>query len=145
MVGATRYSVTEWEWLKVQLRLLALESSAPKFVTKFTFADQQVTHLSRDFPEALVNCLFWCETTERLLKKKATRANHLEFYDTWVRSQEQRLSEIVAIFPKLSKEFDFRKHIVYTVLHSYGMGSLPVCQYHGHIVYWRMSSDKVPE
>ena len=145
MIGDSRYSVTEWEWLKAQLRLLALESSAPKFVKRFTFADEQPASLLRDFPEALINCMFWCETTEKLLKRKAPRAKHLEFYDTWVHSEQQRLSQVVELLPELSREFNLQRHIVYTVLHSYGMGSTMVCQYYGSRVHWRISADLVPE
>lgn len=135
-------SLTEWEWFQIQLRMHAMETSARKFVTRYTFGK---THTERDFPEALVQCRFWCVTTDALIKKKARRTEHLEFYATWVQSEEEILKEIVARFPGLSKEFDLRNHVVYTILHSYGMGSEPACHFYNRAFHWRMSIDRIPE
>lgn len=142
MIGNATYPLTEWEWFQIQLRLHAMEVRGRKFVTMYTFGE---TQLERDFPEPLVQCSFWCETTDALLKKKAPRIKHLEFYVTWVQSEEQWLSEIIARLPGLSKEFDLKKHIIYTILHSYGMGSVPVCHFYDRAFHWRMSTDDVPE
>jgi hypothetical protein len=153
MIGDATYPLTEWEWFKTQLRLRVLEIRGRKFVTVYTFAEQRKEaegaepqkEFERHFPEALVQCSFWCETTDRLLKKKARRTEHLEFYVTWVESEEQTLRETVALFPTLSKEFDLTKHVVYTILHSYGMGSVPVCHFYNRAFHWSMSTEMVPE
>lgn len=145
MIGNLPYSMTEWEWLTTQLRLKALERSAAKFVTRYTFADQQNEPLSKHFPEALIHCFFWCDTTERLLNEKASRRKHLEFYPGWVESEERAIGEIAAHCPYLSKELDLGKHVVYTILHSYGMGSSAVCDFYSGAVHWRMALDSIPE
>jgi hypothetical protein len=55
------------------------------------------------------------------------------------------LREVIDLFPALSKEFDLKKHVVYTILHSYGMGSMPVCDFYAGAFHWRMSTEIVPE
>jgi len=145
MIGDAIYSPTEWEWFKTKLRLDVLETSGPKFVTRYTFASLPNQPLSMNFPEALVECSFWCETTERLLEKRASRSEHLKFYSTWVSSEQRRVGDMVRSFPRPAKEFDFEKHIVYTVLHNYGMGSLAVCNFYGGNFSWKFEPDRIPE
>jgi hypothetical protein len=60
----------------------------------------------------------------RLLSKKAPRSQHLEFYLSWVRSEQNPLSEIAAPGPNLSNELHLEKHVVYTALHCDGMAAL---------------------
>jgi hypothetical protein len=147
MIGSAPYPLTEWEWLKTQLRLRALQRSAPKFVIRYAFHDEEgrPQSLSKDFQEALIQCAFWCDTTERLLKKKACRSEHLKFYGSWAENEQRSLSAIVAHYPNLSQELDPKKHLLYTFLHSYGNGTLAVCELYGGIFHWRMSPDLVPE
>lgn len=145
MIGCAKYSITEWEWLKVQLRLRSREISAPKFQTRYTFADSPGQSLKQRFPDAVIECSFWCETTKLLLEKKASRTEHLEYYSRWVHSEEVRLGEIIASFPEMSKEFDFKRHIAYAILHAYGMGSLAICHFYGEEFRWPVSRDMIPE
>ena len=144
MIGKATHTLTEWEWFQTQLRLEVMEVRGPKFVTIYTFAEAH-RKIDGKFPDALIQCSFWCSTTDALLKKKARRDKHLEFYATWVEAEEQRLREIIARFPGLSKEFDLNKHVVYTILHNYGMGSLPVCHFYNRAFHWSMSAEMVPK
>lgn len=145
MIGDANYPLTEWEWFKTQLRLRSLEFRGPKFVTNYVFREETGDQLGRQFPEAVIECWFWCETSERLLKKKAKRAEHLQFYASWIESEGQRLRETVTLFPSLSKELDLRRHVVYIILHSYGMGSVPVCHFYQGTFHWAMSTEQIPE
>lgn len=145
MVGQNPFNVTEWDWFKVQIRLQTLELGGKLFVTRYNFSEPSDRTRESRFPSARVQCLFWCKTTEDLLKKKAPRAKHLEFYETWVNSEKRRLREILGDFPALSKEIDLNKNIMFTVLHDYRGGSVPVCHFYDERVHWDMSSDQVPE
>jgi hypothetical protein len=145
MIGSAAFSLTEMEWFKVQLRIDTLERSGAAFVTRYYFPGGKDEPVLRDFPHAEVNCWFWCTTTDELIKKKAPRSEHLSYYTTWVESEQQRLLRMLAGFPGLSKEFDLQRHIVFTVLHGYGMGSAVVCHFYDGKVQWHMSTREVPE
>ena len=146
MLGEAAYPLTEWNWLKTQLRLRALELNGQKFVTRYTFFDdKEGGPLSSGFPDAIIQCSFWCETTDRLLEEKAPRANHLRFYPSWVEAEYQGLNRIVALLPTLSQEFQPKKHLLFTILHDYGGGSVAVCHFYGGTIHWKMASDRIPE
>jgi len=118
MLGQNPFNVTEWDWFKLQIRLQALELGGRLFVTRYNFPEPgDRTRWRSRFPNADVECLFWCKTTEELLEKKARRAEHLEFYETWVQSEQQKLREILRDLPMLSKQIDLHKNVVFTVLH----------------------------
>jgi hypothetical protein len=145
MIGQNSFNVREWDWFKLQIRLQALEVSGKLFVTRYNFPEPGDRTRESRFPNADVECLFWCKTTEELLKKQARRAEHLEFYKTGVQCEERRLREILWELPILSKEIDLHKNVVFTVLHNYGMGSIPVCHFYEKRVHWDMPPDRVPE
>jgi hypothetical protein len=145
MIGQKPFIPTEWDWFKLQLRLHAIESSAKLFVTRYGFPEPKDRISQARFSEAYVHCLFWCKTTEDLLKKRASRATHLGFYESWVQVEIGKLNEILRGLPELSKELDLRKNVLFTVLHNYGMGSIAVCNFFDEKVHWEMSVEQVPE
>jgi hypothetical protein len=144
-LGKNRFKLTDWDWFKLQVRLGVLERGGKLFVIRYAFRDPGEGSPEPRFSNTRVNCYFWCKTTDDLIKKKASRDKHLEVYVTWVPSEEQRLREILRGLPTLAKELDLRKHIVFTVLHGYGMGSVPVCHFHDGKVYWDISDNRIPE
>jgi hypothetical protein len=142
--GKNQFKVTEWDWFKLQVRLSVLECEGKLFVRRYTFRESDERSHDPRFPKASIYCNFWCETTDDLIKKKASREKHLEFYLTWIPAEEQRLREILRDLPALSKELNLSKDVVFTVLHSYGMGSVSVCHFNEGKIYWDMSADQVP-
>jgi hypothetical protein len=144
-LGKNQFKLTEWDWFKLQVRLAVLERGGKHFVTRYAFREPGERSPEPRFSKTRVNCYFSCKTTDDLINKKASRDKHLEFYVTWVPAEEQRLRGILRDLPTLAKELDLRKHIVFTVLHDYGMGSVPVCHSHDGKVYWDISDDRIPE
>lgn len=145
MIGQKQFNVTEWDWFKLQIRVQALERAGKLFVTRYNFPEPGDRTKESRFHNARAQCLFWCKTTEDLLKKKAPRVKHLEFYETWVQSEKRMLREILRDLPVLSREMDLDKNVVFTVLHDYGGGSVPVCHFYDERVHWDMPPDRVPE
>jgi len=145
MVRKKQFRITEWDWFKVQLRLRLLEGNGKWFTTRYVFRGARSTALEKHFPQADIQCMFWCKTTDDLIRKKAARSEHFEYYDTWVASEKARLRETLREFPTLKKQVDLRKSVVFTVLHGYGMGSAVVCHFHNDKVHWEKSTDSVPE
>jgi hypothetical protein len=143
--GENQFKVTEWEWFKLQVRLNSMELGGTHFIRRYVFREPAEPSPEPRFPKAYIQCNFWCKTTDDLINQKASRATHLEFYTTWAASEEDRLRDILRGLPTLSGELDLGKNIVFTVLHNYGMGSVPVCHFHEGKVYWEMSADRVPE
>jgi hypothetical protein len=119
--------------------------SAKLFVVRYGFPEHDDQNHQTHFPEAYVQCHLWCQTTEDLIRKKAKRGTHLEFYLSWVRSELERLREILRRLPALSKELDLHRNVVFTVLHNDGMTSLAVCHFYDEKVHWEMPVDQVPE
>ncbi len=143
MLGTQAFQVSEWDWFKLQLRLTRLELNGKLFRTVYNF-DDEIGDSSKQFPEAQIRCLFWCKTTDDLIRKRAPRSEHLEYYKGWVESEETNIVEFAAAFPHLRNELNPTKHILYTILHKYGMGSIPVCEFYGGKVIWRMTEESVP-
>ena len=83
------------------------------FVVRYGSPESDDRNRQTHFPEAHVQCHLWCQTTEDLIRKKAKRGTHLEFYLSWVRSELERLREILRRLPALSKELDHR-NVVFT-------------------------------
>jgi len=91
-----------------------MERSAKMFVVRYGSPESDDRNRQTHFPEAHVQCHLWCQTTEDLIRKKAKRGTHLEFYLSWVRSELERLREILRRLPALSKELDLHRNVVFT-------------------------------
>ena len=145
MIGKDQLKLTEWDWFRLQCRVHAIEREGKYFITRYTFPESKDSIAKLRFPMALVECSFWCKTTDDLLMRKAPRAEHLEYYPGWVASEKEQLRRILQDLPSLSRKLDLEKNVLFTILHNYGMGSAIVCHFYGRRVHWAMSVKQIPE
>ncbi len=130
MRGDTPFAVTEWEWLKLQLRLYAVERSPETWIERFSFDDERRT----------IACSIWCKTTQRLIEEKADRARQFSFYSNWVEVETIQVSTLLQQLPVLSTEYDLRRDLAFEILYDYGMGSSLVCEFSAGEVTWHRDS-----
>ncbi len=126
MKESAPFTLTEWEWFKLQLRLYAIERSAGGLVARFTFDDENHT----------AKCAVWCKTTQELIDKKADKERQLLFYENWVEVESAQIATLLQQLPALSKQFDVGRDIRFEILYDYGMGSSLVCEFNAGEVMW---------
>lgn len=121
----TPYTVTEWEWLKLQLRLHSLQSRCTAFNIDFAFDDKKGEILC----EVSANPGY--EQTKIGNKEKLK-----DIYDQHVLFERNIIGKIIEDLPVLRQEFDIKKNVTIQFLESYGMGSTLICEYRGPEVIW---------
>jgi hypothetical protein len=122
------FTVTEWEWLKLQLEIRTIRSeTASLWIKRFNFDDEN----------GKVICLIWCDTARKMVNKKASRDEQISFYETWVSSEQLIFKETLQTLPTLREQFNIEKDLVFQILFDYGMGSSLICEYRSGEFIWR--------
>jgi len=121
----TPYNVTEWQWLKLQLKLHQLEYTAELFSTIF------------EFPEnGKIECRIFAMQVQDMVENKASKEEQLEYYEDWADMARRIVLEKIQDLPVLSIEFDIMKDLVISIHHHYGMGASSICEFHGSQIVW---------
>ena len=120
--------ISEWEWLKLKLEMLALHEKAPACTLGFSFDDQT----------GKITCSFWYEVTVQLVQARASQEEQLSYYETWVTNAKYQINRVLQTIPVLSTEFDVDRDVEYEVLYDYGMGATLVCRFSANGVYWNL-------
>lgn len=139
MIRSQPFTVTEWDWFQIQLRVLYLELRGPNFVRTFQFrAGKNLDSFAglglEDDIQLL--CNLYCSTTSELVKKKESREKQLEFYSGWVKSTKAKIEEVLNQLPALRREFSVERNAAFVILDDYGTGSVEVCRFVGDKVLW---------
>lgn len=119
------YTVSEWEWLKLQLRIHMIESRCAAYSLIYTFDDVTGNIL----------CQIWASQGYEQTKV-GNKENLKQIYDQNVLFERNSISEIINKLPKLKKEFDLMEKLTIEFLESYGMGSSLICEYKGNAIKW---------
>lgn len=115
----TPFVVTEWTWFKLQLQIYSLNRRAKYWYTIFNYDDER----------GRLTCSIWCKTVSDLVRKKASKSEHLKYYPGWIEMEQRSILEILEELPVLKNEFDIERDIKFEILHDYGEGSSIVCAY----------------
>ena len=131
------FTVTEWEWFKVQLRLHALEYSAEMFGESYKF-DATVPEVITPAQKmsARVVCTIYGRQVQRMVEQGASREEQLEYYQDWIASQKQVMDHILEELPNLRSKLDLIKDVAYVIVYNYGMGGCPICTFVNGETHW---------
>jgi hypothetical protein len=131
----TPFFVSEWEWLKLQLRLVSLETRGELWLTRFSFEEAQ--HLESEIKNRKIICKIYNGSIDEILKEVNTKEQFQEEYlDGWVEIVKQRIEAILNELPKLNEHFDLASDVKFEIMRDYGMGSYFICSIVGDAVSW---------
>jgi hypothetical protein len=119
-LGSEHFASTEWDWLKVLLRIEALETRSEAYTIGYSFEEK---------PRRLIRCTVWAQHTSTMLHAHASRAEQLEYYRDWVALEKERIQRSIAGLPGLRKQLRFSRDVVIDIAEAYGMGSAVICRY----------------
>jgi hypothetical protein len=119
------YSVSEWQWLKLQLTLHKLESRCFSFYLSYTYDER----------EGNIICDIWANPGYEQTKI-GNREKLKDIYDQHVLFERNVIHMIIEGLPVLRQEFDVKKNVTIQFLESNGMGSTLICEYRSSEVIW---------
>ena len=124
------FAVSEWEWLKLQLRVYSLENRAEIYGEYYDFDEN-----------GKVICNIFGKQVQGMVDNKANQTEQLEYYRGWVQGVKRNLEKILSRLSGLSKSFDMKSDLVVRIRYSYGMGASLVCELVGDSVKWAKSNE----
>lgn len=135
------YRVTEWEWLKLQIKLSTMDSKSETLSARYEFRDSKEPAMfnfrKASLPRKVdIVCMIFGAYTNELIRSGASKKEQLEYYPGWVRLEKQRMEKILNTLPILKKQLNLNTHAAFLIMHHYGMGSSRVCMFLGDEVTW---------
>ena len=135
MIQDFPFFVSEWEWLKLQLRLVSLETRGELWLTRFSF--EEASQLDSEIKNRKIICKIYNGSIDEILKEVNTKEQFQEEYlNGWVKIVKQRIEAILNELPKLKEYFDLALDVEFKVMRDYGMGSYFICSIVGDDVSW---------
>lgn len=121
------FLVTEWEWLKLQLRLYAQESKGELFGIRFGFTDDPCH----------IHCKIFNSCFDQIFKETKDRDQiYEEYISGWVEMENEIILKIISTLPETSKTFNTKEDLIYEIMWDYGTGSSVVCTINGNKIDW---------
>jgi hypothetical protein len=127
-LGAEAARVSELDWFRLQLQLLAIESKAPKRSVRY--------EIDEDASASLIGCGIYHDTAQVFMEDGTSKEEQLSYYRDWVEGEADRIEKITVTLRTLGERFRVREHITFTIYAPYGMGSTRVCTIKGSTVEW---------
>jgi len=132
MAGKHRsFAVSEWEWLKLQLRLHAVEYRAEIFSEYYDFKDP-----------GKVTCKIFAKQVQEMMDKKASKTEQLEYYKDWVEGVKRNIQRTLELLPGLRKSFNMKSDLTIRIMHHYGMGGSLICEFVGDKINWSKTTEQ---
>jgi len=128
MIGDDFFQVTEWDWLKLQLDVVALKSRGNYVSKLYHFNDDKRT----------ITCSVYLSDLQEERTRQVSRQEDLETYMDWLRSEQMIISKLMERLPKMQSSFDFKKQFVLEILQERPGGMSPhmICRIEGDEVIW---------
>lgn len=106
------FSVTELEWLKIHLRMAALEGSGERLSYRFEFTD--------DLSKELACHIYFRDDDSNSIKAESDSGRQ-EIYEGWMSLADSIMRTAVEL-ARLPAPFQWRPTVKYVLYESYGMG-----------------------
>jgi len=119
------FIVREWDWLKVQLRLHAVEQRAEMLSEYYDFDD----------PGKVV-CNIFAKQVQEMVDKNAVHSEQLEYYKDWAEMVKRNLQTLLEGLPGLRKSFDVKSDLVVRIMYHGGLGGSLICAMTGDKIEW---------
>ncbi|HEY6329900.1 MAG TPA: hypothetical protein VI756_11230 [Blastocatellia bacterium] len=120
--GNAPFVITEWEWFRFSLRLLALERSASLFGLNYEFNDRNRTVKCVIYHGELAVCAQGLEDARRFVD---------EYILGWVHWAESDIKSTLAHLPGLARDFRLDERATFVVVSRTKAGSTVVCTIKG--------------
>ena len=127
MKSEKTYSLTEWDWFTLQMRLIAIESRGTEIHYQFDFDRNR-----RPF----VLCKIYLAEAEKMISEKISKAKQLRFYKIWASLMTKEIKMVLRSLPSLRDAVDLIEDVTFRIMYSYGMGAAGVCDITGTKVVW---------
>jgi hypothetical protein len=132
------YRVTEWEWIKLKCAIYSARIQSKMMSVEYLFRDSPKSFRLYHVVETVeVVCKLHGEPIQDLVGRGASREEQLKLYRDWVAAEKQQFGDIVAALPVLSAQLNVEQHVAFVIMHSHGMGALPLCTFVGDQITWR--------
>jgi hypothetical protein len=122
------FTVTEWMWLKMSLRVYSVSTRSQLYSVYFDFREDE---------EPEIVCRIFAEQIQKMVESRDPRPVQEEYYWDWASKEKKVLADIVTELPVLSKAFDADSTVLFQFMHHYGMGSSVLCEIRGSSISWR--------
>lgn len=121
------FTVTEWEWLKVQLKIRELWSRA--FIPGISFDIED--------EEDVIVCSIHHNRLDEIFRETIDKEKLVEeYFSGWVEGEKTMIKEILKELPVLEKGFNTEKNIVFQIMRYYRKKNSIVCKIIGQKVEW---------
>jgi hypothetical protein len=121
------FLVTEWEWLKLTLRLYALE---------FCTGEEEVQRFDCDSIPDTIICNISSEHAENMTMLQVPQHDQLAYYQDWANGIKSTVARLVEACPVLQHTFDVETHLIVRLLHPYSPYPPLICEIIGETVRW---------
>lgn len=120
------FAITEWEWLKLQLRIHQMNLKGSDYVSSYYMEDEG----------DVIVCRIYHNRLDEILRETTEKEKLETYFFNWVESEKVKIREILENLPVLGKEINIEKDMVFEIMHNYGMGSSTLCKIIGQKVEW---------
>ena len=124
----TPFTVTEWDWLKLQLEMYSIEHRSEMYSVLFNFQSDK---------QGRIICMIYGKHADTMVENKAAKKEQLEYYKSWVRVEKQQIKKALKALPVLRREFNVDKDVVFRIMHHYGMGWSVICEFVEKKIEWK--------
>jgi len=125
---------TVWDWLKIELRLHALETGGDMYSVSYDFEEGAGAEAARGA------CLIYAKQVQTMVSERASREKRLEYYLEWV-DAERIMIEKIATDLVGEAPADLRDRFVYRIMYDYGMGARTICELRDTEIVWMEAGD----
>lgn len=124
------FIVNEWEWLKLQLRVSALENQGSLWTTKFSFSGDKIGNYQ-------IVCAIYNGKMREILEDVKSKEQLLEeYFDGWVILEKERIGVVLNELPKLRQEIDLESDVLFEIRKDNITSSSLICSVVGNVISW---------
>jgi len=122
------FTLTEWDWFKMQLQIYALQRRATVFSFSFEFKEEL---------DCVVCSMHGVSIEETLRETTEKSVLFGEYFSSWTRSVKREVAKFLEALPVLRQDFDLEKNLEFEIMQDYGMGASLVCRIVGsEVLFW---------
>jgi hypothetical protein len=129
------FVVSEWDWLKLQLRLVSLESRGELWLTTFSFDEEKQAN-SETINHKII-CRIYNGSINEILEEVNTKEQLQEEYlNGWVELVKERIEKILRELPKLQENLDLGVDARFEIRKDNIISSYLICSKVGDVFLW---------
>ena len=129
------FLVSEWEWLKLQLRLYSLENRGTLWLTQFSFNEEKQANF--ETARHKIICRIYNGSINEILKEAVTKEQlQQEYFSGWVEMVKEGIEVILNGLPILKEQINLETDIRFEIMKYNVTSSYLICSVVEDIVSW---------